>query len=194
MSARKTPHKPGPLHPSWSSQLCSSPYLPLPSHVFGVPHPVYPSPPMSLVSLTLFTPPLPCLWFSSPCLPLPSHVFGVPHPVYPSPPMSLVFLTLFAPPLPCLWCPSPCLPLPSHVFGAPYSVCPPSSTYLNPPIYIVWSLVTRRGFSTILLIIRITYPFPTSKSTLALTCTVKPLGTDTSLIWTPLYYGQFPMS
>ena len=89
-----------------------------PGHLNYVPHPVCPSPPMSLVSLTLFTPPLPCLWFSSPCLPLPSHVFGVPHPVYPSPPMSLVFLPLFAPPLPCLWCPSPCLPLPSHVFGA----------------------------------------------------------------------------
>ena len=174
---------------------CPSPCLPLPSHVFGFPHPVCPSLPMFLVSLTLFTPPLLCLWFSSPCLPLPSHVFGVPHPVClshpmslvpfysvcPSPPMSLVLLTLFAPPIPCLWC-------------TPYFVCPPSTTYLNPPIYIVWSLLTCLGFSTILLTIRITYPFHTSKSTLALTCTVEPLGMDTSLIWTPLYYGQFPMS
>ena len=194
MSASKTPHKTGPLHPSWSSQLCSSPCLPLPS--------------MSLVPLTLFAPPLPCIWCPSPCLPLPCHVFG--------------FLTLFAPPLPCLWCSSPCLPLPSHIFGAPYSVCPsppislvfltlfaspipflwctpyfvcpPSSTYLNPPIYIVWSLLICLGFSTILLIIRITYSFLTSKSTIALTCTVEPLGTDTSLIWTPLYYRQFHMS
>ena len=166
----------------------------LASHLNCVPHPVCPSPLMSLVSLTLCGPPLPCLWCPSPCLPLPSHVFGFPQPVCPSPPMSLVSLTLFAPPLTYLWCSSPCLPLPSHVFGAPYFVCPPFSTYLNPPIYIVWSLLTCLGFSTILLIIRITYPFPTSKSTLALTCTVEPPGTDTSLIWTPLYYGQFPMS
>ena len=192
----------------------------IPGHLNCVPHPVCPSPPMSLVPLTLFAPPLPCIWCPSPCLPLPCHVFGFPHPVCPSPPMSLVSLTLFAPPLTYLWCSSPCLPLPSHIFGAPYSVCPsppislvfltlfaspipflwctpdfvcpPSSTYLNPPIYIVWSFCLR--FSTILLIIRITYPFPTSKSTIALTCTVEPLGTDTSLIWTPLYYTQFPMS
>ena len=82
----------------------------LASHLNCVPHPVCPSPLMSLVSLTLFTPPLPCLWFSSPCLPLPSHVFGVPHPVCPSPHISLVFLTLFASPIPCLWCPLLCLP------------------------------------------------------------------------------------
>ena len=181
MSASKTPHKTGPLHPYWSSQLCSSPCLPLPSHVFGAPHPVCPSPPMSLVSLTLFAPPLTYLWCSSPFLPLPSHIFGAPYSVCPSPPISLVFLTLFASPIPFLWC-------------TPYFVCPPSSTYLNPPIYIVWSLLICLGFSTILLIIRITYSFPTSKSTIALTCTVEPLGTDTSLIWTPLYYRQFHMS
>ena len=135
---------------------------------------------MSLVSLTLFTHPLPCLWFSSPCLPLPSHVFGVPHPVCPSPHISLVFLTLFASPIPCLWCPLLCLP---------------TLLYLSQPTHLhCMSLLTCLGFSTILLIIRITYPFPTSKSTLALTCTVEPPGTDTSLIWTPLYYGQFPMS
>ena len=144
MSARKTPHKPGPLHLPWSSQLCSSPCLPLPSHVFGVPHPVYPSPPMSLVFLTLFAPPFPCFWCPSPCLPLPSYVFGFPPPVCPSPPMSLVSLTLFASPIPCLWCPftlfapplpclwcySPCLPLPSHVFGAPLTL------FAHPPLLI----------------------------------------------------------
>ena len=130
MSASKTPHKTGPLHPSWSSQLCSSPCLPLPSHVFGAPHPVCPSPPMYLVSLTLFTPPLPCLWFSSPCLPLPSHIFGVPHPVCLSHPISLVPLTLFALPLPYLWCSSPCLPLPSHFFGAPLTL------FAHPPLLI----------------------------------------------------------
>ena len=97
MSARKTPHKPGPPHPSWSCQLCSLPCLPLPSHA--------------------------CLWCPSSCLPLPSHVFGVSHPVCPSPPMSLVFLTPFASPIPCLWCPSLCLPLPFHVFGVPHPVC-----------------------------------------------------------------------
>ena len=95
----------------------------LASHLNCVPHPVCPSPLMSLVSLTLCAPPLPCLWCLSPCLPLPSHVFGFPHPVCPSPPMSLVSLTLLAPPLPCLWCPSPCLPLPSHIFGVPHPVC-----------------------------------------------------------------------
>ena len=145
MSARKTPHKPGPPHPSWSCQLCSLPCLLLPSHA--------------------------CLWCPSPCLPLPSHVFGVSHPVCPSPPMLLVFLTWFASPIPCLWCPSLCLPLPSQGFGVPhpvclsipclsctpYFVCPPSSTYmyLNPPIYIVWSLLTCLAFYAILLIIQI---------------------------------------
>ena len=93
MSARKTPHKPGPPHPSWSCQLCSLLCLPLPSRVFGVSHPVCPSNPMSLVPLTLFAPPLSCFWSSLPCLPLPSHVFGAPHSVCPSPPMFLVFLT-----------------------------------------------------------------------------------------------------
>ena len=137
MSARKTPHKPGPPHPSWSCQLCSLLCLPLPSRVFGVSYPVCPSNPMSLVPLTLFAPPLSCFWSSLPCLPLPSHVFGapyclplpshvfgVPYPVCPSPPMFLVFLTLFVSPIPCLWCSSLCLPLPSHVFGVPHPVCP----------------------------------------------------------------------
>ena len=82
----------------------------LASHLNCVPHPVCPSPLMSLVSLTLCAPPLPCLWCPSPCLPLPSHVFGVPHPVCPSPHISLVFLTLFASPIPCLWYPLLCLP------------------------------------------------------------------------------------
>ena len=144
MSARKTPHKPGPPHPSWSCQLCSLLCLPLPSRVFGVSHPVCPSNPMSLVPLTLFAPPLSCFWSSLPCLPLPSHVFGAPHSVCPSPPMFLVFLTRFASPIPCLSC-------------TPYFVCPPSSTYmyLNPPIYIVWSLLTCLAFYAILLIIQI---------------------------------------
>ena len=123
MSARKTPHKPGPPHPSWSCQLCSLLCLPLPSRVFGVSHPVCPSNPMSLVPLTLFAPPLSCFWSSLPCLPLPSHVFGAPHSVCPSPLMFLVFLTRFASPIPRLWCPSLCFPLPSHVFGVPHPVC-----------------------------------------------------------------------
>ena len=129
-----------PIPCLWCPLLC----LPLPSHVFGVPYPVCLSHPMSLVPLTLFAPPLPCFWCSLPFLSLPSHVFGAPHSVCPSPPMFLVFLTRFASPIPCLSC-------------TPYFVCPPSSTYmyLNPPIYIVWSLLTCLAFYAILLIIQI---------------------------------------
>ena len=40
MSAGKTPHKPGPPQPVDAYAQLSAPRLPLPSHVFGVPHSV----------------------------------------------------------------------------------------------------------------------------------------------------------